>query len=336
MSDHDGVQQAACRDYQKKSPAAFEGLDRTVHSVLAQTKTTIIDEMLFAVVGLRGDFYSDFGGQFTPRGGLIFKPTDHSAIKALYARAFRAPVAGELKGAGGTVAGSEDLSPETIDTFELIYSQSSDHWKLSLGGFLSFWKNGIVTTPEITDELRAQGFAFQFVNFGELESQGIEAEVSYDDSQWRAGFSASYVRSYDVTNRGQATENAHPLAMALQLQPKEQEGKLFDAFPGFILNTSLGYTVPDWNLDIDLMGRILIDMTEGPSTVFVNPPPRQLPVYAMLNASISKKIDDLEVQLVLHNILDQRNALPTIFANGTVDGIRSQGFNGSLRLGYSF
>ncbi len=110
-------------------------------------------------------------------------------------------MAGELRGAGGILLGNEDLQPEIIDTFELIYSQFSDNWKLSFGGFLSFWQQGVIVNINISDEQRAAGATGQYADNGELKSHSIEAEATNSSDGWRTSFSASYVRSYDVTER---------------------------------------------------------------------------------------------------------------------------------------
>ncbi len=336
-SRNDAVPLGRCGDYQPKTKAAYDQMDRTIHSVLAQTRTSLFEDLFYVTLGLRGDFYSDFGGQFTPRGGIIFKPHKDSALKLLYARAFRAPNSNELKGFAGAILGDENLKPEIIDTFELIYAHSSENWKMTIGGFVSFWKEGIIIDTNLSDAERellgGRGYG-KYANNGDLQSRGVEAEATYNQGNWTTSFSASYIASEDVTELPEGANQPHPLATALMLQPKDDGGRPFTAFPAFIINTNVGYHFTDWDLHVDLSGRVMIDMTELSNTIAPNS--EQLPPFAMLNASISKQVEDLEVQLIFRNMLDLRNATPHVISANIVDGERSQGFNGSLRVSYDF
>ena len=108
----------------------WKGFTREILSAYAQLKWGIFDDRLNILAGGRVDDYSDSGSkeipkdfetQFSPRGGVIFLPTEKSALKALYGRAFKAPIQLQLFGFPGLVNGSTDLEPETIDVYELIY-----------------------------------------------------------------------------------------------------------------------------------------------------------------------------------------------------------------------
>lgn len=78
--------------------------------------------------GIRRDERSGFGGSTSPRLALIHLPTEGSAVKLLYGRAFRAPNAYEryyaVPGPGGQKTNPE-LSPEHIYTWEAVYERSS-------------------------------------------------------------------------------------------------------------------------------------------------------------------------------------------------------------------
>ena len=75
---------------QSDEKEAYHGFSREINSVYSQLKWGIFNRTIFLILGGRLDHYSDFGNQYSPRGGIIFLPTEKSSIKALYGRAFRA------------------------------------------------------------------------------------------------------------------------------------------------------------------------------------------------------------------------------------------------------
>lgn len=83
------------------------------------------DEWIFAenwelTAGIRYDNYSDFGDTINPRLALVWKTSNDLTTKLLYGRAFRPPSFAELYAQNNPVVlGNRELSPETIDTFEI-------------------------------------------------------------------------------------------------------------------------------------------------------------------------------------------------------------------------
>jgi iron complex outermembrane receptor protein len=97
-----------------------------------------ITEKLILNAGVRYDHFETFGGTTNPRAALIYNPFEKTTIKAIFGRAFRAPNAYELYYNDGDVTqkSSADLSPETIETYELIYEQYiGDHLRATIVGF---------------------------------------------------------------------------------------------------------------------------------------------------------------------------------------------------------
>jgi outer membrane receptor for ferrienterochelin and colicins len=85
------------------------------------------DEWAFAddwqlTLGVRYDYFSDFGSTFNPRAALVWNTSQDITTKLLYGRAFRAPSIGELFFVNNPVIlGNEDLKPETINTYEVAF-----------------------------------------------------------------------------------------------------------------------------------------------------------------------------------------------------------------------
>ena len=132
---------------------------------------------LQVVIGGRFDRYSDVGSAFSPRLGFVYPLTDHQTVKALYGEAFRAPTVNELslQTFSGAVAGNENLEPETIKTWELIWLGIWDHHSLTLNGHY----NEIESTI-IRDENLPNG---NFINQNQGDTfYGVEFDYSFQVS----------------------------------------------------------------------------------------------------------------------------------------------------------
>ena len=198
-----------------KTKDSYHGLERKVKSLVGQGTTALVSGLIFFNYGLRYDHYSAFGGQTSPRAGVVLQPAQKSALKLLYGQGFRAPSGGERGGFGYIAKGREDLEPETIDTYELVYLQQGDHWKSELVLFKSNWKNKIATITTSDPN-----YALEYTNEGESESHGIEMTVSAAWTTWNLDLSSSYIRSRD--------------------RSKDQD---YVAFPIWIHNIGAGYRV---------------------------------------------------------------------------------------------
>lgn len=92
--------------------------ERQVLAVFAQDEWELNRDVNLTA-GARYDRYSDFGGAFNPRLGLVWGFTEKGEIKLLYGRAFRAPNFKELYDQNNRFSvGNSELKPETVDTFE--------------------------------------------------------------------------------------------------------------------------------------------------------------------------------------------------------------------------
>ena len=84
--------------------------------------TWAINDNLELTTGIRYDYYSDFDYTINPRLALVWQIHPELIGKFLYGSAFRAPSFSELYNINNPVAlGNPDLSPETIDTWELAF-----------------------------------------------------------------------------------------------------------------------------------------------------------------------------------------------------------------------
>ena len=146
------------------------------------------------VAGLRYDYYTLCGDHFSPRAGLILKPTGDSTFKLLYGQAFRSPNVFELfyNDGGMTAIANPDLDPEILESYEAV-------WEQELGPILK----GVVSVfhYEISDHITAvevREGVVQHQNLDSARSDGVEGGI---DVNWpglfKGGLSYTYQRAVD-------------------------------------------------------------------------------------------------------------------------------------------
>ncbi len=92
-------------------------------AVYVQDEITVSPVFLL-YAGLRHDHESTFGGTTSPRLSAVLKPVERGTLKLLYGKAFRAPTVYELYYSDSRTSFSNPgLSPEEIETYELVYEQ---------------------------------------------------------------------------------------------------------------------------------------------------------------------------------------------------------------------
>ena len=106
-----------------------------------------------------------------PRAGIIWNPSSHVTLKALYGGAFRAPSLDETLLSNPGLKGNPNLVPETIGTLDIQASYQNNRTQLAIAYFHSrqqhvIFENGI-TYPAVYTNLAASTF------------QGIDWEGKY-------------------------------------------------------------------------------------------------------------------------------------------------------------
>lgn len=288
-------------------PSLWTGLDRDVQSLVFEGRTRLLKDRLQFIFGNRYDDYSDFGGQNSPRLGIIWLPNTNMSFKLLYGEAFRAPIAAEIVGTG-TFQGNPELNPETTDTLELAYTYKAKNWKLILTGYRSKWTDGITLIPIVDDN-----FTSRYANVGQNESQGFEIGFEGGIGAWRWNLNGSVVDSEAVTPQGDVP---------------------YGAFPGQILNAIFGYHFEKQHLQLNVTNRFLFDMDEGPAIRLI-PEPAPLDDYSSTDLSLTWQPNQrFDVQVVIKNSFDQTNSVPSIW--NAENGQPELGRQARLRLAYRF
>ncbi len=304
--------------------ANYDDKTRAIHSGYAQTKWGAIKKKLYLIAGGRLDNYENYGNQATPRAGLIFLPAENSSIKALYGRAFRAAIASEMYGISGYSNGNTDLKPETIDIYELILMHKEKKWKAVLNGFYSKWKNGIITefNNNIGAIMTGAEGPYNNVNKGENESYGGEGSLFISFEPFAIDLGLSYVKSKAL--------NVKRFEMTT-LSNEEIEEEYYVAFPEYIANAGLYYTLNPYGVNFYLSNRFYYGMKE--THYNSDSDPEDLPLYWRMNLNIAKSIGEkAEFIIDIRNMLNRKNYIPSPY--GAKGGYEEPGISVLLRASY--
>ena len=163
----------------------YADVDRTSTDagLYLQDEVTLVTN-LSACIGGRYDYYESFGSAVSPRLGLIGHPWADGTVKLLYGRAFRAPNTYELYYPLTDTPPSGHLSPEYIQTYEVIYDQYlPGNFKISLDGFYYHINDLISLNPD----------TLAFENMDSVNTRGAEVEV-----EWRHGDGLKIRSSYTL------------------------------------------------------------------------------------------------------------------------------------------
>jgi outer membrane receptor for ferrienterochelin and colicins len=263
-------------------------------------------ENLTLSAGVRYDHYDSFGGTTNPRLALIYKPAEHTVLKLLYGRAFRAPGAYEFyySDGGQTTKANPSLKPEQIETYEAIYEQYFlKHYRSSMSVFYYRINDLISQGTDPSDGL------LQFANSNTVDAKGGELELEGTwDNGLRGRVSYTYQQAQDADTGVTLTNSPRHLAkfnLVLPLLPD----RLF-----------LGLEQQYQSSRSTMLGR-------GTGAAHLS------------NATLSYRtpLPGLEFSLSVYNLFDSHYGDPGAGEPQHVqDVIRQDGRSFRLKLGYSF
>lgn len=131
---------------------------------------------------------------FSPKIGVVYKPTEDLSLYAQYARGFRSPPYDDANigftnfAFGYTVLPNANLEPETTDSFEVGLRGELSRVDFSLAGFYNDYDNFIDTVR--TGTRTSDGFSqFQNQNIEQAEIYGVEAKAEYFFNSKQSGLS---------------------------------------------------------------------------------------------------------------------------------------------------
>ena len=238
-------------------------------------------EWLKLVGGMQANLPGKVDGGIVPRFGAITSLTDELTCKFLYGQAFRSPYQVERSIAAAPVlAGNPNLSPETIQTFDLQLAYTLERFRIAATAFQSDFfdvVSRVGTTPQ------------SFVNQGRIEYQGIELENDWkltDQLTWNGSV------TYQENKRGGVHNTTY--------------------VPNWMAKMGLAYNNPCSGLSIGLYDTFFGPQATPPTAAVVNPNARArhlvslnttLDVNRILHRCTSTSV---RMQFFVQNLLDER------------------------------
>ncbi len=274
-------------DILAKDENPYIGQSRRITYALLQAKTTLPNNKIHFVYGVRADRYSDLDTVYSPRLGTIFKVSEAYTTKLLYGHAFRAPTAIERSGSAQAVEANQDIKPEEINTLEWVNILLGRDYSIEMTLYQSEWKDGIVLKPSTSTLNR-------YVNTGENESYG--AEIS-GEKQWGA-FALSGAGSYT------RSEN-------------KEENLEYVAFPKWMFTLQGSYQFEDTGLELVLKERVMLDYAEGDYIGTAKPDDAhnyyRTDLSLIKNYRLNSPEQQLEVFLNIKNLFDRDNTIASLY-----------------------
>jgi len=155
---------------------SLDGADQRTESVFAQAYR--VWGGVAVDVGVRHDSNSVFGGQTSPKAGLVLALGEHTRLRGVYGEGFRAPSAGELF---YPFTGNPDLQPEESRSTEIGLESDVGRWNLSISGYQT----------DLHELIDFDFASFRNVNVGLARIVGVEAGLGVRasaraDLRWHA------------------------------------------------------------------------------------------------------------------------------------------------------
>jgi len=143
-----------------------------IWALYGQDEFSIVQNLTLSA-GLRYDHYSSFGGNTSPRLGLIYHAFPQTTLKLLYGTAFRAPEPFELTPDYGAFFDNNlQLKPETIRSIEGVVEQGlGEHFSLSGSVFRNSINNLITLQTNPVDS------QLIYENSGKAVAAGVGVEL---------------------------------------------------------------------------------------------------------------------------------------------------------------
>jgi outer membrane cobalamin receptor len=168
------------------TPASSE-CSRTINVLWGQQEVSVTSR-LKVTAGLRYDKYSDFGDEWSPKADALLTLAKEHRLRGSYGHGFRPPYFGELYlNQPPFFVGNPDLQPEISDGFTAGYVYASDRAQVSVDGYYTKLKNGIIffqLTPS----------QFTYKNLDRYDSKGVNVTASVS---LPAGFTPSAAYAYN-------------------------------------------------------------------------------------------------------------------------------------------
>jgi outer membrane receptor for ferrienterochelin and colicins len=201
--DYEYTLAASQKNYVVGQPPSFSVNDNPwLTAVYGEAQLNVIPKVTIRAGG-RFDWFSTFGGTFSPRVALVYSPNARTALKYIFGRAFRAPGAFEEFYIDNISiqAPPKPLRPEHIQSNEIVFERTLTPWlSMTADGYYNNLNN-------IIENVAAPSGLTYFVNGAKDRTRGIEFEL---EAKRASGLAAR--ASYAFSNARDSNDHSVPLA----------------------------------------------------------------------------------------------------------------------------
>jgi len=172
------------RNYDVGSSPYLDDSRRTTEWDLFLQDEVRLSPELQLTLGGRYDHFSTSGGQWVPRGALIYQPSQATVLKLIGGKGFRAPSPFELyyEDNGTSQLPNPDLRNEIFQTYELDWEQAlSQRDRVVVSLFRYLGEDLILGTEDTMSTLLI------YRNIGKASGSGLELEYQYHDESGTQG-----------------------------------------------------------------------------------------------------------------------------------------------------
>lgn len=174
-------------------------VDRHVNEIAGYVmmQQALFNERLSLNAGVRLEHSSQFGNEWVPQAGFVFRPMSSNRVKFNYSKGFRSPNIRELY---MYPPHNPDLRPERMNNFEVELRQWFPEQGINVGLAL-YYING----DNLIQTVRSEGRPLN-INTGKFINKGFEVDFNYRLSQiW--SFTANYAYLHTDTRIVGAPKN---------------------------------------------------------------------------------------------------------------------------------
>ncbi len=275
-----------------------------------------------ATLGLRFDYYNDFGLTINPRAALVYNVFNLFVIKALYGQAFRAPTIKELydktdKSSNG-ILGNKDLNPENVKTSEIAIQ--FDLWKFNFNTNMFYNINKNIIAPFDKD---GSGSVGSYQNIGETNDLGVEFALKF--------FLNKYFNAFFNVSWFQRKFSWNEKIWNLKAPELDSRRSLLTDIPMRTLNMGLNFNFKDFRLFLGI--RNVSEALNNNRMALEEINIVNIPAYWAFDVNISYSItNNFLIYLTGVNLGNSYYASPSELG----DNIAVFGDTGLIQPGYSF
>lgn len=179
----------------EESPIVDKHVNEIAGYVMMQQ--ALFNERLSLNAGVRLEHSSQFGNEWVPQAGFVFRPMSSNRVKFNYSKGFRSPNIRELY---MYPPHNPDLRPERMNNFEVELRQWFPEQGINVG-LAMYYING----DNLIQTVRSEGHPLN-INTGKFINKGFEVDFNYRPSQiW--SFTANYAYLHTDTRIVGAPQN---------------------------------------------------------------------------------------------------------------------------------